>query len=91
MARRDFFSHTCPDGRSAASRLNAAGIQRIWHAENLHKNAGGTSASRSVDWLMNSPPHRAEILNPRYTHMGVGFQPHGITVWSYWTQLFIQQ
>jgi uncharacterized protein YkwD len=44
-------------------RANAAG-------ENIAR--GGVSPKRMVRLWMNSPGHRANILNRRYTHLGVG-------------------
>ncbi|TXK87566.1 sporulation protein, partial [Parageobacillus sp. SY1] len=36
---------------------------------------------------MNSPGHRANILNKNYTHIGVGFEENGYI----WTQQFIRK
>jgi uncharacterized protein YkwD len=36
---------------------------------------------------MNSPGHRANILTPGFTHLGVGFEGGG-PAGTYWTQLF---
>ena len=39
---------------------------------------------------MNSPGHRANILNPNYTHIGVGHaKVAGSTYGNYWVQLFV--
>lgn len=45
---------------------------------------GGRTAERTVQMWMNSPGHRANILNPRYTQLGVGWAANG----SYATQQF---
>jgi uncharacterized protein YkwD len=62
------FSHT--DGSVLASRVTAAGYQYRFVGENL---AMGQSTPRNVvtAW-MNSPDHRANMLDPRFTQMGVG-------------------
>jgi uncharacterized protein YkwD len=36
---------------------------------------------------MNSPGHRANILKPDFTHIGIGLAGGG-TAGTYWTQLF---
>ena len=38
-----------------------------------------------VDGWMNSEGHRANILNPSFTVIGVGYVSEG----NYWTQMFI--
>ncbi|SIR51124.1 Cysteine-rich secretory protein family protein [Paenibacillus macquariensis] len=42
---------------------------------------------------MNSPGHRANILDPRFTDIGVGYVAGTATSQyrTYWTQLFIQK
>lgn len=52
-----------------------------WSAsgENIVRNTGGASMSSSaitswmVDWWKNSSVHRANMLNGKYTHVGVGY------------------
>lgn len=52
----------------------------------LRANAAITPDGMHTAW-MNSPGHRANILNPAFTRMGVGaYQSPGGT--TYWTQLF---
>ncbi|KUL39818.1 hypothetical protein ADL22_15380 [Streptomyces sp. NRRL F-4489] len=83
MARRGFFSHTDPDGRTPWDRARAAGIPDLG-GENI---ARGQADARSVmDSWMNSPGHRANILNCEYRTLGVGahFGPGG----PWWTQDF---
>lgn len=45
------------------------------------------SAAAAMDMWMNSPGHRANILNPKYTHFGVSFVTGGRG--TYATQLFL--
>ncbi len=54
--------------------------------------AGGQRSPEKVmnDW-MNSPGHRSNILNPFYTHIGVGYYvPEAFRsgFWHYWVQNF---
>ncbi|MFH8488899.1 CAP domain-containing protein [Streptomyces longisporoflavus] len=83
MAERDFFDHTDPDGATPWDRAEKAGVSDLG-GENI---ARGQANARSVmDAWMNSPGHRANILNCDYKTLGVGahFAPGG----PWWTQDF---
>ncbi|GAA2631908.1 CAP domain-containing protein [Streptomyces axinellae] len=83
MAGRGFFSHTDPDGRSPWDRAEAAGVSDLG-GENI---ARGQANARSVmDSWMNSPGHRANILNCDYRTLGVG--AHFAEGGPWWTQDF---
>jgi uncharacterized protein YkwD len=85
MARRRYFSHTSPDGRTFADRIRAQGYTGSRIGENIA--AGYPTASAVMTAWMKSPGHRANILNCRYTVIGVGSAiggPYGY----YWTQDF---
>jgi uncharacterized protein YkwD len=73
MARNGFFSHEGWDGSSPADRVSAAGIKWLSTGENI-ANCRGVSEAESL--FMNEPKfehnHRWNILNVRYTHVGVG-------------------
>lgn len=80
MSERQFFSHTNPDGLSPFDRMNAAGIHYGWAAENIAMRYPSPEAV--VEGWMNSPGHRANILNEHLTTLGVGYYK------GYWTQCF---
>ena len=79
------FSHTRPDGRSFSSVLNDNGISYRMSGENI---AWGQKTPEEVmiGW-MNSEGHRANILNPNYTSIGIGYYQNARGV-NYWTQIF---
>jgi uncharacterized protein YkwD len=80
MAQRGFFDHTNPDGLNPLDRVQNAGIACVFASENI---AHGQRTPREVvDSWMNSPGHKANILNENITHIGVGFYDY------YWTQIF---
>lgn len=83
MAERDFFAHTDPDGATPWDRAEKAGIQDLG-GENIAR--GQANAQSVMDAWMNSPGHRANILNCDYKTLGVGahFGPGG----PWWTQDF---
>ncbi len=69
MARNNFFGHTSPQFGGLAKRLEAAGLSPSRSGENI---AGSTTPFRIHRNLMDSPAHRINILNPNYTHVGIG-------------------
>jgi uncharacterized protein YkwD len=90
MATHNFFSHDSQDGRSPFDRIKAAGYSFGAAAENIA--AGGTTAAGAMDQWMNSPGHKANILNCTYVDLGVGFAK-GVNAdyAGYWTQDFGKQ
>ncbi|MFE1249443.1 CAP domain-containing protein [Streptomyces sp. NPDC058735] len=85
MVTRAFYAHTAPDGGRPRDRAAAAGSTRRAIGENIA--CGHRSPADVVEGWMNSPGHRANILEPGFTHLGVGFAGGG-RAGSYWTQLF---
>ncbi|GGQ22617.1 uncharacterized protein YkwD/stress response protein SCP2 [Actinomadura coerulea] len=85
MAVRRFYSHTSPEGTQPWDRARAAGSTHLGIGENIA--CGQRSPAEVVQGWMDSPGHRANILKPDFTHIGVGFQGGG-TAGTYWTQLF---
>lgn len=85
MQTNNYFSHTSPTFGSPFDRLKALGISYRAAGENIAK--GQRTPSEVVKAWMDSPGHRANILNAKYTHLGVGFVEKGY----HWTQQFIQK
>ncbi|MFF4691003.1 CAP domain-containing protein [Streptomyces sp. NPDC001307] len=83
MATRDFFDHTDPDGKTPWDRAAAAGITDLG-GENIAR--GQADAAAVMQAWMNSPGHRANILNCDFKTLGVGVHlgPGG----PWWTQDF---
>nr|WP_211177325.1 CAP domain-containing protein [Pseudonocardia acidicola] len=81
MASNNYFSHTGSDGSSFGDRLQAEGYPAPG-AENIAQ--GQPDAAAVVDAWMNSPGHRANILDCSLTTIGVGYDSRG----DYWTQDF---
>lgn len=81
MKANGFFSHTNRDGESPFDRLHDAGITFRGAAENIL--SGEATATRALALWMNSPGHRANILECAFTHHGVG------RVGDYWTHVFL--
>ena len=69
MATNDFVAHLSPSTGTPVQRVEAAGYRSGLVLENIGR---GYSASEIHAGLMSSPGHRANILNPNVTHVGVG-------------------
>ena len=81
------FSHTRPDGSNFSTALKEAGVNYSGAGENIAY--GQQSPQAVMEQWMNSAGHRANILNPDFTAIGVGHYENGTGV-NYWTQLFIR-
>ena len=80
------FSHTRPDGRYFSTVFAEHGITYRYSGENIAW--GQKSAEEVVNAWMNSPGHRANIMNKNFTELGVGYRQNAKGV-KYFTQLFI--
>lgn len=78
------FSHTRPNGSSFSTALTEAGVSYTRSGENIAY--GQSTPQQVVQAWMNSPGHRANILNENFTTIGVGYTVSGGT--AYWAQLF---
>jgi hypothetical protein len=80
MSDSGILSHTGPDGSQPWDRAEAVGYEAQTMGENI---AAGQKTPEQVvaDW-MKSPGHRANILNPKYTEIGVGYDD------NFWVQNF---
>ncbi|MEV0850328.1 CAP domain-containing protein [Streptomyces sp. NPDC049954] len=83
MAARGFFDHTDPDGDSPWDRADQAGVSNLG-GENIAR--GQADAAAVMESWMNSPGHRANILNCDYKTLGVGV--HFGSGGPWWTQDF---
>ncbi|WP_369166855.1 sigma-70 family RNA polymerase sigma factor [Streptomyces sp. R28] len=84
MDARDFFDHTNPDGADPGQRITAAGYTWSTYGENIAQ--GQQTPEAVMDAWMNSPGHRANILNCSFKDIGVGIHDGAGGPW--WTQDF---
>jgi len=75
MFERRYFSHISPEGKDAGDRLTEAKVGFFVAGENL---AYAPDVIRAHEGLMNSPGHRANILNPQFGKIGIGLIDGGI-------------
>lgn len=83
MQKNNYFSHTSLTYGSPFNMMKSFGITYRTAGENIAK--GYRTPAAVVDGWMNSPGHRANILNSSFTHIGVGYVERG----NYWTQMFV--
>ncbi|MCM3610425.1 S-layer homology domain-containing protein [Planococcus sp. MERTA32b] len=88
MADKNYFSHQSPTYGSPFDLIKSRGISYTAAGENIA--AGQRSAEAVMSSWMDSPGHKANILNEDYTHLGVGIYKGG-SYGIYHTQLFIRQ
>ena len=69
MKTNNYFSHTSPTYGSPWAMMKLAGLPVGWAGENIGKTQSVESAMAG---FMNSPGHKANILDPRFTHVGIG-------------------
>ncbi|MEW2156417.1 CAP domain-containing protein [Streptomyces sp. NPDC007189] len=82
MAAHRNMSHTGSDGSAPGDRITRAGY--TWSAYGENVAYGYDTPEQVMTGWMNSPGHRANILNCSYKEIGVGLAQPG----SYWTQDF---
>lgn len=86
MAKNNYFSHTSPTYGSPFDLMKQYGVSYRAAGENIAM--GQTSPAQVMNGWMNSPGHRANILNGSYTKIGVGVAQNANGTY-YWTQHFI--
>lgn len=69
MVAASYFGHVSPTTGTAADRVARVGVRTGLILENLGR---GYSAREIHEALLASPGHRANILNPDVTHVGIG-------------------
>ena len=83
MRDKKYFSHTSPTYGTPFQMMKDFGITYRSAGENIAM--GQRTPSEVVTAWMNSPGHRANILNASYTKIGVGYVSDG----NCWVQEFI--
>lgn len=81
MYKNKYFSHSSPSYGSPFDMMDAFNITYKYAGENIAM--GQKSAKEVVEDWMNSPGHKANIMNSHYNLIGVGYYN------GYWVQEFI--
>lgn len=79
MRKHGCFDHECPGEPSVLRRLErvkyiTGGLRKWMYGENIAYGGSHAGTPRAIvrGW-MHSPPHRYNILNPQFRHIGIGF------------------
>jgi len=87
MARQNYFRHRAKDGSRAADRVERKGYS--WRRVGENIAAGQGSAGQAVSAWVSSPPHCANLMNPKFTEMGAAYAVDADSDSTiYWTQVF---
>lgn len=81
MARRGFFAHDDPAGRTPFDRIQDAMVEYAAAGENIA--AGQSSAPEVLRSWLSSRGHRANLEDCGFTHHGIGFYRNR------WTHVFV--
>lgn len=101
MQQRDYFSHISPEGNNEEKRIKESGYLQPFFdcacnksytvGENLAK--GQQTPEEAMTTWMNSPGHRANILSPDFSEIGIAIskiteQNNGNFIGYFWVQTF---
>lgn len=87
MKANNYFDHTSPTYGSPWTMMQQVGITVRWAGENI---AGNKSVPGAMSAFMQSAGHRKNILDPKFTHIGVGIAS-GSAYGTLYVQEFLQQ
>lgn len=86
MVRFNYFGHSSERFGTVYDQLEHAGVRYQIVAENL---IGASSCIKAIQYENQSPAHRSNLLNPKFTRIGVGIVrggPYGLMI----TQILIR-
>jgi uncharacterized protein YkwD len=84
MAKQNVLAHDL-DGKTFGDRITAAGYRFASAAENVAQ--GQQTPKEAVETWMNSPPHKANLLNADYTAVGLAVAANDKGE-RFWVQVF---
>ena len=90
MARRNYFGHRSPEGRTVRDRVAGTPYKTRLVGENL---AGGDrQLSGAIQGWLESPPHCENLMNPKYSQVAVACVGQPGSQWgTYWTMVLGQR
>jgi uncharacterized protein YkwD len=92
MASRNYFAHVNPDGKDFLGMLSDRGIAYRYAGEILARNnyPADQAADVAMQSYLNSAPHKAIIMDGRYSQVGVGYAL-GAEGMHYYAVIFLQK
>ena len=85
MVKHNYFAHNSPTYGSVGDMLDRFNYSWTGYGENIAK--GYTTAATVVQGWMESPGHRANILQSKFTNIGTGYTTDQNGT-SYWVHIF---
>jgi uncharacterized protein YkwD len=85
MTTRNYFNHVNPEGEVPWDRMSKYGLLFSEAGENI---AFQLSSTNAVTGWMGSPAHKAGMLDPKYTKIGIGVSKTGDSSWANYVQDF---
>ncbi|MFZ2199428.1 MAG: CAP domain-containing protein [Microgenomates group bacterium] len=73
MFSENYWAHNSPSGKTPWVWFKEAGYNYVYAGENLAKDFGSTD--RMMDAWMASPTHKENIVNPKYSELGIAVVP----------------
>jgi len=90
MAEHNYFAHENLRGVRAPQRVDAVGYK--WRSVGENIAAGAFTARTVMSGWMDSPSHCRNIMNPKYTEIGVAcIAKPGTTYGEYWTMVLARR
>jgi uncharacterized protein YkwD len=92
MATRNYFSHYTPENTTIFTLLGNSGMPWSFAGETIARNnyANNQTAGVAAQALLDSPPHRAVILDPQYGYVGIGHAYDGRGM-HYYTVVWVRR
>ena len=86
MAKRNYFDHRSPDGKTVSERVRARNYHWKFVGENL---AGGDRTVQSaVQGWIDSPDHCRNLMDPKFVDVAVACAGQAGSQWgTYWTMV----
>jgi uncharacterized protein YkwD len=93
MAERNYFSHTTPEGDKFLNMLGQRGVSYKFAGEILARNnyPSDKAAPTAMDSYLGSAPHKAIMLDGRFSLVGIGYAWSAEDEMNYFTVIFVQQ
>jgi uncharacterized protein YkwD len=88
MLQYNFFDHTDPWGRGIEQRVAQFAPGRSWTLLGENIAAGQSDPAAACQSWMQSPGHRANILEPGFTKIGTGYAAGASGYQTYYVEDF---
>jgi uncharacterized protein YkwD len=90
MVERNYFDHVAPDGTTLGDRVAAGGLT-VFRAVGENLGMGSRDPRTMMRLWMESGGHRRNILDQRFTHVGIGYVPGSRESRSVWCVVFVSR